>query len=96
MLVESTPIKKVEKLVRKSFNAYLYCILNFKALSIITIEVNARTKAGKALLEVAKLLASSGKGVFINKQPDLTSKQEAEIFFANSKRSMSGIISKYL
>ncbi|MBN2778750.1 MAG: hypothetical protein JXR36_13980 [Bacteroidales bacterium] len=65
-------------------------------MSTVTIEVNARTKAGKALLEIAKLLASTGKGIFIKKQVDLSAKQEAEIFFANSKRSMSGVISKYL
>ncbi|MDD2636150.1 MAG: hypothetical protein PHW82_11720 [Bacteroidales bacterium] len=65
-------------------------------MSIITIEVNARTKAGKALLEIAKILSTSGKGISISKVSDLTAKDEAEIFFANSKRSMSDSISKYL
>lgn len=31
-----------------------------------TITINERTKAGKALLELANLLASSNKGVIIN------------------------------
>lgn len=65
-------------------------------MSIISIEVNQRTKAGKALLEIARLLAATGKGIFITKQPDITAKEEANIFFVNSKRSMSGVISKYL
>jgi hypothetical protein len=65
-------------------------------MTTISIKVNQRTKAGKALLEIAKLLSLTGNCIFIRKQPDLTAKEEAEIFFANSKRSMSGVIAKYL
>lgn len=36
-----------------------------------TITINERTKAGKSLLELAKILSASNKGVVINRDPSL-------------------------
>lgn len=44
---------------------FLYICL-YKTIIMTTITINERTKAGKALLELANLLASSNKGVIIN------------------------------
>ncbi len=40
-------------------------ILKFKLFTMITIEVNERTKAGKALLEAARIMAQKNEGIEI-------------------------------
>ena len=40
-------------------------ILKLKLFTMITIEVNERTKAGKALLEAARIMAQKNEGIEI-------------------------------
>jgi len=65
-------------------------------MATVIIEVNVRTKAGKAILELARLLIEKNKGISIRQEPKITAEQEIGMFFSGSRRSMSPIISKYL
>ncbi|TRX24101.1 hypothetical protein FNW25_12435 [Flavobacterium franklandianum] len=47
---------------------------------MITITINERTKAGKTLLELAKILSTSNKGVVINEGKIEITNEEKSIY----------------